>query len=1000
MFVSHSMKNILRSWKKTGLFAVLMISLVMILTIGLSLSVAIQDFLAQCDESYTTIAVFDYIGPDYPDETKYDPNLAKTAEAMNELFRAGSDCVELWDSNETALGYIHGSTFKNQSAPSKDNAVLVVYLRTVKETEGVYGGIVEEALYSFNDSRGKMVYVNTMGIELELDRYYLLHGAFYKGQSSYAYFMVTPCSAVWAEKAGIPNKLEDMIVDVTTENGGYSISEKGYFQKLADSYAVINNSVTVHASLKVDDLLPFQQGMLYLTEGESFTQNEYDDGKPGCIISEALAENLGVKPGDEIALSLTAAEGCTLMDSYWVETGFQYEHKFKVTGLFNSNKDWMYHIFIPKTDKIDMSANHFSYTLGQATIDNRKAEQFLADIRPQLPGRVRLTIYDQGYAGISKPLQDILRTATIITWICLVAGIAVNILFGFLYVYRQREVANIMLRLGTGRKNIFTYFLFGSGAVAGFACAVGSALSGMVSGYFVNLVNKVVSEYSAGDVRFSNSNFSMKKVIEFVPEITPEVYVFVVLFVFIFAVLSCFVFTVASIAPPRKKRRFFGWTGQTKTRSLRGGPVKYALLSMWRGNMRSLIPIGAALAAVILLCQLTSRLEQYQDKLQDVKSNTQIRGYFTDVSGQRISGLTLDADTINEVFNSGYASEICVTDSYGFQYLGRSVINGIENEISPVKLPSSAFGWETLYSKLSQGPQLIFSNSLEHAPEFVYSKSVATEYLEGYDQSILSAETGEVPCCLVTTDFMAENGVQLGDTIRVMLLYMDRSMTPRAQNIDLLVVGSYVKEGSKDNIYCQLDYYVPLKALLGNDPANKLMLQRLTFESASFTLKNTSALPDFKEYLYEAGYSEVNRVSMIRSFIIIEDSVYLSTESSLSQRLWYMERVFPVLYGLIELLALFISFILILLRKKEIAVMRGMGASKAVSFLSLFNEQLMLCLIGSLTGLVLCVFILKIYSGLSHLLCAIFGLCWIAGAAISAARINHCTVMSILRDEE
>ncbi len=997
MFISHSLKNILRSWRKTTLFTILMLSLVMILTIGLSLSVTIRDFLAQCDENYTTIGVFDYIGPDYPDETKYDPSFSEAAEAMNDLFAVENECVDFWDSNETALGHIQGSTYLNQSALYKNNAVIVVYLRSEKETEGVYSGIVAEALYSFNDSQGKMIYVNTMGAELELDRYYLLHGAFYKGQSSYTYFMVTPCSDTWAAKTRMPNEPEDMMIDVTTADGGYSISDEAYFRDLADTYAIINNSVTVHASANVEDLLPFQQGTLYLIDGKSFTQS---DGEQVCLISEAMADNLGVKPGDEIVLSIATAEECTLKDSYWVETGFQYKSQLKVTGIFNSNKDWVDHIFIPKSGSINLSSNHIPYNLGQATINNRKAEQFVAEISPRLPGRVRLTLYDQGYASISNPLQDILRTANIITWICLIAGIAVNILFGFLYVYRQREVARTMLRLGTGRKNVFTYFLFGSGAVAGFACMVGSVLSKIVSRYFVNLVNQVVSEYSTGDLRFSNSSFSMKKVVEFVPEITPEVYILVGLFVFIFAVLSCFAFTMFSIAPPRKKQHFFSWTGKTRTRSLRGGAVRYALLSIVRGNLRSLIPIVTALSAVTLLCQLTSRMEQYQDKLQDVRNNSQIRGYFTDVYGQRISGLTVDANIINDIFSSGYLSEISVTDSFGYQYLGRSVINGEENEIHPVKLPSNSFGWETLYNKLSQGPQFIFTNSLDHAPEFVYSKSVEAEFLDGYDQSILNAKAGETPCCLVTTDFLKQNGIQLGDTIRVMLLYMDMSMTPRTKNLDLLVAGSYVKEGSKDNIYCQLDYYVPLSALFGNEPQNEALLRRQTFESAIFTLKSASALPDFRKYLDEAGYSGVNRVSMIRSFILIEDNVYLSTENSLSQRLWYMERIFPVLYGLIELLALFISFILILQRKKEIAVMRGLGASKAVSFLSLFYEQLFLCLIGSLAGLVLCVFIFKTYSSLSHLLCAIFGLCWIAGAAISAARINRCTVMSILHDEE
>lgn len=209
MFISHSLKNILRSWRKTTLFTILMLSLVMILPIGLSLSVTIRDFLAQCDENYTTIGVFDYIGPDYPDETKYDPSFSEAAEAMNDLFAVENECVDFWDSNETALGHIQGSTYLNQSALYKNNAVIVVYLRSEKETEGVYSGIVAEALYSFNDSQGKMIYVNTMGAELELDRYYLLHGAFYKGQSSYTYFMVTPCSDTWAAKTRMPNEPED-----------------------------------------------------------------------------------------------------------------------------------------------------------------------------------------------------------------------------------------------------------------------------------------------------------------------------------------------------------------------------------------------------------------------------------------------------------------------------------------------------------------------------------------------------------------------------------------------------------------------------------------------------------------------------------------------------------------------------------------------------------------------------------------------------------------------
>lgn len=1000
MFILHSLRNIVRSWKKTTLFSFLMISLVMILTVGLSISVAIKDFLAQCEESYTTVGVLEYIGPDYPDETKYDPSVSEASNALTALFSDPS--VERWDPNAIALGHIEGMSYVNQSALYKDNAVLVVYIRNMNETEGVYSGILEKALYSFNDYEGNMIYINTMGAELELNRYYLLHGEFYLGKSSYAYFMVTPYSEIWAEETGKPNTLDAVMMDVTTETGGYTLSGAEFLMDVAKSYHVINNSVVVHASANVEELLPFQQSSLYLVEGRSFTQTEYDSSERVCMISEALAENLNVKVGDTLQLSIATADGCTLKDSYWVGKGFTYEDSCTITGIFNTHKDWVNHIFIPKSKDRSFESNAFSYTLGQVTLKNDLAEQFLAQISPKLPERVRLTIYDQGYSSISKPLQDILRTASIITVICLIAGIAVNLLFGFLYVYRQREVARTMLHLGAGRKNVFTYFLFGSGVVALFSCAIGSIFSKVVSGRFVNLIQNVVTGYNSGDLRFSNSSLSMKKIIPFTPKIGMDVFIFVGLFIFLFAVLSCFIFTLLAIAQRRKKHRNFGLTLKAKTHSLVGGPLKYASLSIWRGNLRSLIPVITAIAAITLLFQLSSRMELYRTKLEDVRVNSEVRGYFTDINGQRISGLTVDAGNVHQVFRSGYLKNISVTDNYLFQYLGRSVINGVPSEVPSVPLPKSSFGWETLFNQLSQGPKLILTNNLENAPEFVYSTPIIQEFLEGYDLSFFSREIGEIPCGLVTTTFMEENGIQLGDTIRIRVIYMDMFMSHRAEELDILVVGSYVKEGNKDHIYCQLDLVIPLSTLFGCEEAETGMenYSRMTFESAIFTIKNPSELPAFKDYLEQIGYSTVNKIGNIRSFILIEDNIYLGTESALSQRLWYMDRIFPVLYGLIELLALTIAFVLVQMRKREIAIMRGMGAPAASAFLSLFYEQVILCLTGSLAGVLLCILPLQSKSASGGILSVVFCLCWFTGAAISALQINRCSVISILRDEE
>ena len=39
------------------------------------------------------------------------------------------------------------------------------------------------------------------------------------------------------------------------------------------------------------------------------------------------------------------------------------------------------------------------YTLGQAVLINKGADEFYNDMLPLLPERVQMTIYDQGYAA-------------------------------------------------------------------------------------------------------------------------------------------------------------------------------------------------------------------------------------------------------------------------------------------------------------------------------------------------------------------------------------------------------------------------------------------------------------------------------------------------------------------------------------------------------------------------------------------------------------------------
>ena len=60
---------------------------------------------------------------------------------------------------------------------------------------------------------------------------------------------------------------------------------------------------------------------------------------------------------------------------------------------------------------------------------------------------------------------------------------------------------------------------------------------------------------------------------------------------------------------------------------------------------------------------------------------------------------------------------------------------------------------------------------------------------------------------------------------------------------------------------------------------------------------------EIKQYLRAQGYSQVNQVRTIRSFILLEDQNFLATRESMEQKISLMDQVFPVLYGLTLALA-------------------------------------------------------------------------------------------------
>jgi ABC-type lipoprotein release transport system permease subunit len=966
---------------------------VIILCIGTSLTVTINDFLDECNRSYTTTAVFEYMGADYPDELGYNPYLDESYENFNSEVIASNPAVKQWDSTEVALGYIEGTKRLNYQPPYKQNAVIVVHVTNYKEDEGVYKGDIKETLYSYKDTEGLMVYINTNGRKLEVGKYYIIHGEFYFGRTSYMYIKCLPFQNSSAILSGFNGTLDKMIEDVSSKSNKYHIPEDSYFRDIANTYSVINNSVTVHATNNLDALLPFQQGTLYLVEGRDFTKEDYLLGAKVCLISEELADILNAKVGDQLKISMAIQKGSAQNDSYWAKTGFSITDNFTIIGLTNLQKDYRQDIFIPKSNEYDLSDNHFTYTLAQVELYNDKASKFVEEITPKLQDRIRMTIYDQGYASATKSLKDVFIVAVLITVVCFLVCVAVLLLFGFLFIYRQRETAAYMHRLGTGKKNIFRYFIFGSAFVSFVAVVTGIVISNGVIDQCMELVRHIVSQYMVSDLNYSNSGFSTLKTMKFDPEIRTDTLFLAGGLVFLLAMCSCILFTVLSIKSRNHTRRKMKVRGRVVSSSLHGGPWKYMWLSIKRGQGRTCIPVIVTACGVMLLFQLTYTMSVYHVKLDEMNKSSDIRGYLTDIDGKQVSGLNIDEFVVNNIAKSSYISDISVTKSCYYSYLGN--VSNLDTSALVVETPGTPFAMETLFERIAKGASAIFTNNLATVPEFYYSSEMQISFDQGYDSSAFAKEAGDILYCIISTEFMEVNHIKLGDIIEVLLSDGYAKLISKRMQ----VIGSYVKAGKLDNIYCQLGEFTALNSSLKGDFGEALFIDD-TFDSLHFKVISGEKLPDLKEYLSREGYSQVNKISLFRSFIVIEDKEFLTTKNAMSQRVLYIDRIFPTLYLLVELIAVLIPFLLIQLRKREIAMMRGQGTSKSISFLNVFLEQSVLVIVGGIVGTLISLLIFMRYNTTGFILTVIFATCWLIGAIISIMQINRCSVQSILKAEE
>lgn len=108
MIARNGIRSTLRARGRTALFTLLILALTLALALGLGMWSYSSRMLARCDETFTSVAIVEYMGQAYPDANAADEDARQAAAALAEQNISGLDGVTLWEPCDRALAVIEG----------------------------------------------------------------------------------------------------------------------------------------------------------------------------------------------------------------------------------------------------------------------------------------------------------------------------------------------------------------------------------------------------------------------------------------------------------------------------------------------------------------------------------------------------------------------------------------------------------------------------------------------------------------------------------------------------------------------------------------------------------------------------------------------------------------------------------------------------------------------------------------------------------------------------
>ena len=303
MIVRNGIRSNLRARGRTALFGGLIFVLTVLLALGIGMWSYCSATLRQLDKTYTSVALVEHLGVEYPADDVADRYARKALAAIDQKALTKLKGVELWQQTDHTLALVQGCDLSLGTLPYKSMGVVYCsqlspkyelirelrYLYEWGQPEWVvieqkligYTAYLSHSLYTLkNDAK---IYVNLdpgeVDFQYEEGTGYLLHGEFIAGDTAIKKIRLQPFP-------GGENALPYRAVSGT--NDPAMSDPNNLFVQYAALYRAMNSAFELVASNDILALEPFHQGVLTVEQGRVPNANEAGV----CVISGYAASSM------------------------------------------------------------------------------------------------------------------------------------------------------------------------------------------------------------------------------------------------------------------------------------------------------------------------------------------------------------------------------------------------------------------------------------------------------------------------------------------------------------------------------------------------------------------------------------------------------------------------------------------------------------------------------------------------------------------------------------